>query len=140
VPPNRLTDLVDVTSEFGGGGSALELVDAWAAHVLRLHREHLIPDSPGRDLWGIFDYVAALIIRDALETCLEPSAGPPPPSVEVADELFRTMTSADVRGHLRAQAATLGSKVFGDGWWWQRFPDSGEPPRELDKVAREPGS
>jgi hypothetical protein len=138
VPPTRLTDLIDIGSEFGGGISALSLVDSWAAHVLRLHREHPLPDSPDRVLWGIFDYVAALIIRDALEACLEPFAGPSPPLVEVTDELFRSMTSSDVHGHLRAQAATLGAEVLRDAWWWHRVPDGGEPRRELDKFVREP--
>lgn len=114
----------------GRRSTLLELIEAWAAHVLRLHSDVLEP-SPDGDAWGIDDFVAALFLRDQTERGLQASGTPRPALLEATDRLFLSFTTMDGRGLVPKvePAATLTE------WWWLRIPNSGPVADEFNLLA-----
>ena len=121
----RSGDLSSATVEFGGRRRPLlDLVDSWARHVRRFARE-----SSGADFdssWGVYDYIAALHIRDAVARGLGDQPDLPPP-VAAADELLRRFTEPD-HDRLLQRAEPDAPR---DPWWWQRVPSAGPVATDL---------
>jgi hypothetical protein len=121
------------TFELGAGRtvSLVELLEGWAAHVVRLRTESLLPIQD--DAWGMHDLVAALFIRDGLERAL--AGGPVSGSAIVAavDDLYRSFTVVDELQlmHLIEPSAKHA------GWWWGRIPSSGVVADELRALAND---
>jgi hypothetical protein len=116
-----LSQLAAIEVPFGGQQMLLiDLVDAWAQHVLRLYHERDESLDSKPDAWGVWDLGAAYIIRETLSRALSGGACEPPPSLVAIDELLRSFTSD------RAPNWTeLMNEERGPGWWWDRIPTSG---------------
>lgn len=123
---------------FLDGGATLslgELVEGWCAHVRRLIAEL---DAGPEDLWvwGIHDYVAALILREAVERGLkllaEPARAAVGAEVSLADETFETYTELDQESLLQH---VLPPGQEHDSWWWGRIPVRGPARTELDTYS-----
>jgi len=130
----RSADLisVNVQYEYGRTSRLLDLVDAWASHVLRLFRESQ-PSFAGEDAWGVHDFIAALYIRDRIDRGLDAFASDDgaPPTLIVSDELFRSFTTEDSREKLQAVVRDAPREP----WWWRRLPTTGPVVTELDAIA-----
>jgi hypothetical protein len=106
-----------------------ELLEAWRAHVERIHDEQDFERDAG---WTAHDLVAALLLRDKIKNTLE---GQPPGIRSEADELlasadgvFMAMTIDDVGARVRKFADNVNSS----GWWWFRLPRRGPIRADLD--------
>lgn len=132
----RSIDLASISVEYPDGRSValLGVVDSWAAQVLRMFHESLDPPGPADDAWGADDLVGALLARDRIEQAIlgvPDAALGPPPTLAVADELFRVFTVPDEDELLLEVRSTRG-----DSWWWQRVPKHGPITRDLTEWRR----
>jgi hypothetical protein len=106
----------------------LDLVDSWASHVRRLAVEAAAPLDPLANTWGVFDFIAALYIRDRLDHALSAIGDDvESPCVAATDELFRLFTEFDKSQALRRCDADVPLEP----WWWQRIPTAGPALEEL---------
>ena len=121
------------TVDLGDGSrrSLLYVVEAWAAHVLKLFEEHRV--SSIGEAWGVHDFIAALYLRDQLEAALRgiPGIDREPALVRVTDHLLMSFTAEDSGRRLNRVRPTVPS----DPWWWRRLPTSGPVALELDQIA-----
>lgn len=128
----RSLDLTSSLVDLGEGRATplLELVDAWAGHVLRLFHEARADVDP-RNAWGLHDFVAALHIRDRVQQGLDqlPDDPQPPATVQAVDELFLSFT-ANVVGRLVAAVRDLPDQP----WWWDRVPVGGPVITDLAEI------
>lgn len=115
----------------------IRLVDAicaWREHVLRLARETALPpDDPFA--WGVYDVVAALVIRDLLEEAREclphDTKSGATAAVSEIDGWFEEYTEPDADRRLER----LDGRYREDGaWWWRRVPREGRPRMELEQL------
>ena len=132
----RSSELATITiaSPEGRTTELLDLVDAWAGHVMRLSVE-AHQDSDSLEFpWGVHDFIAALYIRDRVEHGIRQrslsSNADIPPTVAVADELFRSFTLEDRQGTLQSVAQDAPT----DPWWWRRLPKTGPVIAELHAI------
>lgn len=113
-----------MVAEVRGGRSVylLDLVDAWAADVWLFANEAAAPTDPLADDRTVFDFIAALHLRNRLDRALRAIDGDVALScVAAADELFRRFTVFDgtqtlQRGYPDARR---------EPWWWERVPTAG---------------
>ena len=133
----RSSELVQVTVDSGYGRSSklLDLIDSWAAHVLRLLREAQPAFETPALAWGVHDFVAALYIRDRVQrgilthsTDLDATL---PPTVVISDEVFRSFTAEDDGEDLKL----VFSDIPSEPWWWQRIPKAGPVLTELQEIV-----
>ncbi len=116
-----------------------ELAGSWTAHVSRLHAELDAPDSD-MTTWGVFDVVAALVIRDRLADGVSQL---PPEQVAQAeakighvDRMYRDMTSDDPDREM-ARATDSSDR---EAWWWGRKLSRGPVARELAELLSGSGA
>jgi hypothetical protein len=132
----RSINLVSVNVEVGEGKSiaALDLVDGWASHVLRLLHESGASVQDDDLASGAHDWIAALYLRDRVQRVVDAAV---PATVEATDELFRSFTKPDEEQFLRRAAHDLPREP----WWWGRIPTAGPVARELSAIERsQPGA
>ena len=116
-----LNSMATIKVSFGGKPmSLIDLVDAWAQHVLRLYGERNETFESSPDAWGIWDLGAAYIIREALSSGMSGRELERPPALVAVDELLKSFT------HTRSPDwKELMNEERGPGWWWDRIPTSG---------------
>lgn len=105
------------------------LLASWRAHVEKLEADLSLPSSD-RSAWGVYDLIAALIIRDSIHDgmgVLDAALRSRFESLlSEIDELFISFTEPDVLLRLeKVDARPRGE----DEWWWKRIPVTG-PARE----------
>ena len=118
----RSSALHGTSVRFGGRNhDALDLVDAWASHVLRLFNE-ATADVDEDVAWTMYDLIAAIYIRAALQRALDASAEDLPSTVAVSDTMFRSFTVPDERKLLpRAEGVLEPPSILpGGGLEYQR--------------------
>ncbi|SDJ32119.1 hypothetical protein SAMN05444157_2813 [Frankineae bacterium MT45] len=106
-----------------------QLLEAWQAHVERIHIEL----DFNRDVaWTAHDLVAALLLRDRIEDVLaRQPAGVRAEAAEVLtgpDTMFSDMTVEDSDGLVRRFA----ENEEAEAWWWSRVPRRGPIRADLD--------
>jgi len=107
--------------QFGGRPvPLLDLMDAWAQHVLRLYHERSTTLEATPTAWGLWDLGAANLIRDAISAACTAAGLDEPPVLIASDELFKSFTVESSPDWLR-----LMNEEPGSGWWWSRIPTSG---------------
>ena len=125
------------------GRSLAQLLGLWLRHVDRFEADaELDPSEWNRpNVLTAYDYVAALVLRDALESGLGLSADtaarvPGLVCLATIDARFRQMTRDDNPGLglLGSLVAPLANASIGDGWWWSRVPAGGPVLAELLEV------
>ena len=130
----QLAALRDVRVELGPTKSSSlgELMYAWKLHIDKLIGDTL-RFSGDRSLWGAHDYVAALVIRDSIETGLgllgadhRKLMGT---SLTDTDSMFKEYTEEDRDG---CTGRILGEEVTDRPWWWGRIPRQGPVRREIE--------
>lgn len=99
-----------------------ELSVAWAQHVDRLAKESGSKYSHEDDVWGVYDFVAALWIRERLESRLIGDATLREELSANSDEMFLQFTRNDDDGRLAEYIDPASTDL---GWWWRRIPQSG---------------
>jgi hypothetical protein len=109
-----------------------EMIYAWKIHVTKLIAD-LSARSDDRSLWGAHDYVAALVIRDAVESGLarlDPSTRGAVlrPLLEI-DSIFTDYTEHDGDG---CAGRIIDKETTGRSWWWQRIPRRGPVRDEIE--------
>ncbi|RDI52662.1 hypothetical protein [Nocardia mexicana] len=109
----------------------LDLLVSWKLHTEKIDSDRF--KSPGdRGVWGGYDLVAALSVRDFLADCIdqlsEPLRNRIMDLVDECDELFRSISVSDDRRLLDQYAD---SDLSTAPWWWHRIPDSGPLRAEL---------
>ncbi|WP_148616436.1 hypothetical protein [Nocardioides rubriscoriae] len=103
-----------------------ELVAGWDSHIRRIIAE-LDAKQNDQTVWGIYDFIAALHLRDAVERGLKALHGSPFAAAfaEVAalDQRFVDHTERDHHALLHAFLAA--EQPRSDAWWWHRVPTRG---------------
>lgn len=122
-----------ITVDIGYGRSRTfyDLVMAWNHHVERLRKEAGKQEDDARFTWNEHDYVAALFLRDNLESGLRTSEDDRArKAVDKVDASFRSFT-----GEGPAELLPRLADVSPDnrGWWWRRVPLTGPVARDLDR-------
>ena len=111
--------------------STRDLVISWALHVDKIDRDRF-KSADDRSIWGGYDLVAAMSMRDFLAGCIdrlpEPLRGKVVATTEKYDRQYRSITVADDDGLMeRFTDGELSSAP----WWWHRIPDRGPTLDEL---------
>ncbi len=119
-------------NEFRSFGT-LDLLVSWALHVDKIDTDRF-RSADDRRVWGGYDLVAAMSMRDFLAGCIDRLPEPLRAKViavaDTYDQRFLAVTVADDDGLMRR---------FTDGelssapWWWHRIPDRGPTFEELMK-------
>ena len=105
------------------------LLQAWKAHVEKLEGDLDLPNTD-RSVWGAHDFIAALYMRDFLQSGLADLSDNRPTHIDEViakiDARFRSFTEADALG---CAERIDGRFELARGWWWHRIPARG-PARE----------
>lgn len=111
--------------------SARDLVVSWALHVEKIDRDRF-ESTDDRGVWGGYDLVAAMSIRDFLAGCIdrlpEPLRGKVIATTDTFDQRYRSITVAD-DDHLMERFTD--GELSSAPWWWHRIPDRGPTREEL---------
>jgi hypothetical protein len=122
----------------GRSRSVWDLLIGWSYHVDRIDAEMDLQGEAAHDAWNVFDYVAALIVRDFTADGLGLLTGEALSEagriVTETDEILKSLTVADGQGLLLNFAA----EDAGEGWWWKRIPASGPIHEQLLASATGP--
>ena len=105
----------------------LSMIDGWSYDVLRFRTEQDEPDD-FRDLWGIFDLIAAYYLRDRIERLVAEAGSSVPSVVTAVDELLK---ATFVIREFDWLART--SQQPGPGWWWAWLPSRGPLWKEVNE-------
>ncbi|MFC7219749.1 hypothetical protein ACFQLX_16490 [Streptomyces polyrhachis] len=109
----------------------VELLKGWRAHVVKIERDMPLPMSD-RSVWGAHDFLAALYLRDFLESGISGVREEFVPNVRAAiedvDARFISYTVAD---DLRLNERVDRREQPDAPWWWRRIPLSGPAREEL---------
>jgi hypothetical protein len=117
------------------------MVEGWAQHVDRFAAEL---DANGDEpyLWGVFDFIGALVVRDIAEDYL--STVPPMARARYSNQLaqadskLRSYTREDTDRNVLQIAQGKNDQV---AWWWSRIPVRGLVPAEAaEMLPRNPSS
>ena len=102
-----------------------DLARAWWEHISKLEAD-LSATPEDQSVWGAHDFVAALVVRDALAKGITRLEGELRQAVEPAvasvDQRFRAFTEPDEDGCIKR---VDGRSSEGRGWWWARVPRQG---------------
>lgn len=114
--------------------TVLQLIESWSSHVLRLYLERN-ETLESVIVWGMYDLVAALFLRDRLERGLVAAGctSRVPAMVRAADELFLSFTTDDEAGLV----SKLEPVAPDASWWWRRIPTCGPVAEELASLVRD---
>jgi hypothetical protein len=129
--------LIEVEARYGGKAwPVLELIDAWAARVLKLLNDiDAGLTTADAEAWSIHDLIGSFYLRDSIENSLSSvkgvAAGRRVASLEAVDRLFRGMTTEDAYGIVRL----VEQDGPGDGWWWNRVPSAGPIADEIREIV-----
>lgn len=112
-----------------------DLVTGWYQHVRKMESDLPLSDSD-RTVWGAYDLLAALSLRDFVARGL----GELDPGYSMAaaaavrdvDERFLSYTERDDSQRIKKLDDSIGE---GQGWWWKRIPVSGPIRREMDAIS-----
>ena len=121
--------VVPVSPDTGLG--LTDLLGAWWEHLSKFEAD-LSLSLDDHSVWGVHDYIAALIIRDHLARAMlrvEPIlVGQVESVVAEVDRQFMDFTECDEDG---CTERTDGRKDLSRGWWWKRVPMRGPVREEL---------
>ncbi|MGV9823794.1 MULTISPECIES: hypothetical protein [Nocardia] len=124
---------INDTRSFG----TLDLLTSWALHVDKIDKDRArTANDPS--VWGGYDLVGALSIRDFLSGCIDRLSEPLRKKVAAVadgyDEQFRAVTKFDEN---RSIERFTDSGLEAAPWWWHRIPNSG--PLLVELIGSESG-
>lgn len=123
--------------------SLLSLVNGWAEHVNRLETEHSSKHASDPTSWTVWDYIAALKLRDWTEEGIaslpEPLGAKIRAHLTESDAKLRSFTHPDDDVFARFASEIADEDLFEKSWWWTRVPASGPVQEDLTEWARAMG-
>ncbi|WKX73554.1 hypothetical protein [Streptomyces sp. XD-27] len=112
-----------------------DLVAGWYQHLKKMESDLPLSDSD-RTVWGAYDLLAALSLRDFVARGLgklDPDCSTAAAAaVRDVDEKFLSYTEQDDCQRIKKLDDSIGE---GRGWWWKRIPVSGPIRREIDAIS-----
>lgn len=106
---------------------------AWWKHVSKFEAD-LTASPDDRSIWGAHDFVAALVIRDAVDEGISRLESDLvriiKPAISDADQRFLDFTEVDADGSIEK---IEGRSAQGRGWWWARIPKRGPIRDEIQR-------
>lgn len=112
-----------------------DLVAGWYQHVRKMESDLQLPDSD-RTVWGAYDLLAALSLRDFMARGLgelDPDCSTAASAaVKDVDDRFLSYTEQDDSQRIETLDDSIGE---GRGWWWKRIPVNGPIRREMDAIS-----
>jgi hypothetical protein len=145
--PAELLDLQEITVSLSTDRkiSLISLVKGWAKHVDRLETEHSSTHASDPCSWTVWDYIAALLLRDRIAETItlisDPLGSKTRAWVEKKpDAKLYSFTQADDSGIFARFASEIAEEnLFSKGWWWSRVPVSGPVHEDLEEWAQSMG-
>lgn len=116
----------------------IDAINDWADRVLKLLFDSRERDPrPDAFVWNLYDLVASLIRRDAIERAISSRLGTGSriSLLAAADELFSSFTRA-----INIDVAALTEEdpqPHDENWWWHRIPTEGPLAAEAEAILRD---
>jgi hypothetical protein len=129
MPMTSLVRLSSIPILWGRESTALNLLNEWAARVVK-HHDDFLSNADDDRTWGINDLEGSYFVRDVLETTFRAHGLNRSAVLDAVDGLLLSFTADSEEPSLSALAGA-GKNA---GWWWSRIPTAGLIHLEYDEL------